>query len=446
MLSHVLGPEVTDEPADFVEDADAAAAAALPPTPADFVEDPDAVADVTSLMFKKMDHWVANMGSLRHTFVKGFNMFVVAFPEFSWISGCSGSRIDAKCLDDITEFMSSTFGVRPRFVTLLACDKDADVQKWMMSQFSADELPVVLGDMDQLSCTRAENLRKGEFVLIPFSNGFSCGFSCLSKTKLNRHFSKNRKCIQDGDTSQTTTETYLKAKKWMCRSRPDLGILENLVDLEAKDSDADLSDAEFIIADFQKEDFAIVDINLEARHYGSWPFRFRKIFLTLNHNTAKNRQILDRAQEFLVGMALDEDGCDGIGQVLLSAAERERFLSDEDSRTAKRHKSGADGLGWRDEHRAIFELAGLSWPPELGTQIDYSFMNGCRMQECAFFYHTAFPVKESELDRYQTVDLNPTTSRTLGLGAKATMTEDLSNVALKSPWKTDVLRTIAGPS
>ena len=51
-------------------------------------------------MSDTIDTWIAGMGSLRHTFVKGMEQFSDKFPEFTWISACSGSEIYAKFIGD----------------------------------------------------------------------------------------------------------------------------------------------------------------------------------------------------------------------------------------------------------------------------------------------------------------------------------------------------------
>ena len=112
---------------------------------------------------------------------------------------------------------------------------------------------------------RADNKRTpGSRALVPFADGFVCGFTCFSETRFNKNSPANRFCIQEGDTSQTTTETYQHARDWMQRSQPDFAVLENLITLAEKDSDHTLSDGEFIVKDLQSRGFAVLALDMQA--------------------------------------------------------------------------------------------------------------------------------------------------------------------------------------
>ena len=67
---------------------------------------------------------------------------------------------------------------------------------------------------------------------------------------------------------------------------------------------------------------------------------------------------------------------------------------------------------------------------------------GGRMQECAYFYHVGFPVKE--LGVWQSVDLQPTLSRTMGFNNTVQIDDDLTSVTLKDPWGSGALKTLTG--
>ena len=398
-----------------------------------------------SILFAAFDSQMAAMGSGRHTVVKGIARFANRFPKFSWSSGCSGTEMYAKSLLDIRNYCEQTFMIKMDFVTLVGCDKDKDVRAWIASQFTTDTLPCFFGDLADLAKFKAQDVRTGRLERVPFASGFTCGFSCLSKTKLNRNSAQNKKCIQLGDMDESTTVTYYGAKDWMVRSRPKLTILENLTELSDVDNPADpddKSDCEFIIKDMSASNFAALDIDIDAHDHGSWPVRVRKLFCILDGDTVGNRMILRKALDYVVAMRTQS--CATTDDVLLP----DNAIPQPSSIAPKEKKARVGGSdGWREEHRALFEKAGLSWPPNLeeATEIDFTFLTVGRMEEAAYLLHYAFPVLPESVGQWESVDINPTLSRVLGLGSQIKMGDDLSKVTLQRAWSSH-MRTLTGSS
>ena len=396
-----------------------------------------------------MHRYLEGMGNMRHSFIKGMKRFSELYPTFKWCSACSGSEMYTKSLDDCRRFFASEYDIMLEFPVLFGCDNEPSTHRFMMEQFSEDELPMIFPDITGLTDLRALNVRTGRMTLIPWGNGFTCGFSCLSKTKLNKNAAKNKFCIQQGSTTETTAITYRGARNFIVKSRPDFSFLENLIALEEEDPDGiNTSDEEFIVKDIESKGFAMLIENMEAGEYASWAGRMRKIFLILNGNTRKNRATLAQAHKFIEAMRT-EDAWDA-NAILLDAMSLP--TPDRSSSTS----SSGDGPSpkvpralWRDEHREIFRCAGLPWPPPLqsapGLRYDGMQSDG-RMQECAYFYHTFFPVTEPCFGQWQSVDVNMSMPRTLNVEDISKAQQTVYKADLKNPWLTGPMRCLTGSS
>lgn len=328
------------------------------------------------------------MGNLRHTFVRGLKGFATHHNGvFDWSSGCSGSDLYSKVLGDFSKYINTTFDIQLSFTTKFACDNDRKVQKFLISEFTADELPSVYDDLANLKEPRAHNIRSDSRELIKYANGFAAGFSCLSKTPLNSKRATTVFCLQDPASTESTTITYRLSKAWLVKARPSIAILENLATLDQKDvHDVDaISDGEYIINDLRAADFAVIAMNLDVRDYGSWPKRIRKHFIVMAGNNDANMHTLGLSRQFIEAMKgswrqTPED-------VLWSEERRMQFLRPTGKTAHNSHKAAAQGGQWEDEHRVLFEHADMQWPPVLASAagLSYENMRDGRMKECAFF-------------------------------------------------------------
>ena len=161
------------------------------------------------------------MGTMRHTFVRGLKGFATRHGgTFDWCSGCSGSDLYSKTLGDFSKYINDTFGIHLSFTTKFACDNDRKVQKFLVSEFTAQDLPSVYDDLANLKESRARNIRSGSRELVKYADGFAVGFSCLSKTPLNSKRSTTTFCLQDPASTESTTITYRLSKAWFVKTRP----------------------------------------------------------------------------------------------------------------------------------------------------------------------------------------------------------------------------------
>ena len=411
--------------------------------------DPDIVD--RSCIYRAFPNWCASMGPCRHRWISGITRFAAEYCPFSWSSACSGSELYIKALQDCCDYLRDTFGIQLDLTFKFACDNDKQVDKWTSSQFP--ELRLMFDDIADLTSFKAVNKRTSEYVIVPESDAFACGFSCLAKTPLNRNRSSNHSCIQDG-TPTSTTDTFIGAKAWMVKSRPLLTILENLTTLEIKpektriDETTDTnkkSDAEFITDTLQSAGFNTLDINMNASDFGSWAARHRKKIVSIYSETLDGNKILSDTQRFVDAMKSDWRMT---GDEVLFGEEELRLLLEADSevgRVAKKQKTQQ----WHDEHRVIYEHYKLPWPPQLSdSPIDFSYMRGDgRMAECAHLFHTAFPIEASEYGQWQSVDLQPTMSRSLGFQNTVKMDANLADAAIRNPWaRNGALNTLTGSS
>ena len=252
-----------------------------------------------------LEHWIGVKSAARHRVVKGLQIFARDHSTFTFASGCSGSDLYAMCLKECAAYFHESFEVSMEFPILFAADRDSGVQRWLQEQFEAEDLPLLMGDIGDCMQFKAPNVRAGgRPTLVPFPDGWTCGFSCLSKTPLNKKRKSNKACIQNRDMEQQTTETYYKCRDFMCRARPTWSFLENVTNLDEVDEDMECSDGEWILQDLRSENFAVVDMNLNSAAHGSWPCRSRKTFIALDGNTAQNRQTLELAQGLIKAMQI----------------------------------------------------------------------------------------------------------------------------------------------
>jgi site-specific DNA-cytosine methylase len=403
-----------------------------------------------SSVYMAIERWISQMGTLRHTFVRGLKGFATHHGgTFDWCSGCSGSDLYSKVLRDFSNYIHDTFSIHLSFTTKFACDNDRKVQKFLVSEFTAQDLPSVYDDLANLKESRAKNIRSGSRELVKYANGFAVGFSCLSKTPLNSKRSTTTFCLQDPSSTESTTVTYRLSKAWLVKTRPKFAILENLATLDQKDvHDVDaVSDGEFIINDLRSADFAVIAINLNVKDYGSWPKRIRKHFIVMAGNTNANMHTLGLSRQFLE--AMKGSWRQTAEDVLWSEERRMQFLRPMGKPTPE-SRNRPQGGQWEDEHRVLFEHADMKWPPVLASAagLSYEHMRDGRMKECAFFYFQHFGTAPEYMGKWQAVDLHPTISRGVGLGVNIKRVDEcLEGVVLKDPWsKGGDLPTITGTS
>jgi site-specific DNA-cytosine methylase len=397
------------------------------------------------LLLRAIPYWLSSMSTLRHRFVHGLATFAKHHPSFSWGSACSGTDLYGKCLRTASAYLESNFDIIAKFPTLMAVDKDSHVQSFLMEHFPVSELPVILSDIADLANLKATNKRTNSQVILQYPDAFAMGFSCLSKTPLNRNRSKLVTCVQDAG-KDSTANTFEAGRAWIDRTRPILAILENVVQLDTKPADeTKRSDGAHILAELSKI-APTADFNLQATDYGSWNCRLRKYFVSINVDGIDGNKALQHARRFLEAMRTEWQlsGDD----VLLGPDDLGEYIEYEDvQQDASKAKSKKGECMWHDEHRVIFEHHNTPWPPPLahGGEIDYAFMRGDgRMQECAYFYHHGFPVLEQDFGKWQNVDLQPTLSRSMGFNNTVKIDHDIKATTLRNPWSIGSLKTLTG--
>ena len=119
-----------------------------------------------------------------------------------------------------------------------------------------------------------------------------------------------------------TSLTYNEPSRRNFDNRMEVVIAENLVNLDEKELGEDLSDWEFIVADFESNNYAAKVFDSEARRLGSWPPRRRKYMVALDNLTELNHARLIMLETFLQAMQIGEGRWEDF---LLDDDERQKY-------------------------------------------------------------------------------------------------------------------------
>ena len=72
--------------------------------------------------------------------LQGLSLFAAHKPSFSWSSACSGSELYVRCLHQAQSWLQVHMGVSITFKHLVAAENDEGVQRWILEQFTAQEV------------------------------------------------------------------------------------------------------------------------------------------------------------------------------------------------------------------------------------------------------------------------------------------------------------------
>ena len=200
------------------------------------------------------------------------------FSDVELGTACSGSDIIIHVLTELFTFYKHTYGItlnlRPRF----ACELDPEKRAFLQAQFDQD---TIYENVTELGKQVLPNMVTGRPCHVPATFMFCAGFSCKTRSKLNKHSSAMRNCIQYGAGEAETTQTWIGVQQYLTEKQPRLVLLENVKELtEAKDG---ISDADHIIKTLQGLGYVATYKVFDSGDYGSIQRRLRLYFFAWFH-------------------------------------------------------------------------------------------------------------------------------------------------------------------
>ena len=372
---------------------------------------------------------------MRRLYVSGVRKFLAERCEggrWTWASGCSGTDVVKLSYKQIQDYWQESLGLSVDFQQTFGCENDEAMQAFLLDQ---GECPVLYPENSCLKARKGLNLRNGKpNTLVPHARSFTGGFSCRSKSPCSSKRSKYRTCLQNNDTSASTTATYLELTFWCWTYRPDSIVMENLKETDHKGGDELISqsDAEWIVSDFQAHDYAAMKLLVLAEVFDSLPTRTRLFFIGYEGNTHENQVRLSHVAAMVRCMRIGSGDFDSI----LLTAEQMVWYYGTPARPPPQKKARSDPL-YKDEHTEVYQACGLMWPPEVqslhhGIKVATGTALPMRQIECAYLYDTLWPASQGTAEKpatvWHSVDLNEGLKRMLRWDDCGSV-EDLS-----SPW------------
>lgn len=256
------------------------------PTSGDWAN--DHVEHAIDTWFHTLSPWLASQGR------RGLNVLLSRPGGVTYGSLFSGSDVTGRVFDKLQSFYKHLTGRGGHvFKPLYQCEADPTKRIWLEEQFSEDRpgkftpCKFLFEDARHLADDpKALDTKSGEFQVVPKVDILTAGFSCKSKSSLNKNRSAFRHCVEreEGDTGVSFGHT----KRVVERKRPRVVILENVMDL-AENSD-ERSDLDYIHEWLRSIGYSSQDFRMSAVAYGS-PARRDRIYIVGFDDDANNHRI-----------------------------------------------------------------------------------------------------------------------------------------------------------
>ena len=233
---------------------------------------------------------------------------------------------------------------------------------------------------------------------------------------------------RDADSNAATATTYRACSKIIFRENAQFqfAVLENVLGLQQK-PDGEVSDADWIVKDFELKGWSAAHVQLEAADYGSPTTRARIIFIALKGQGPASYKRLAQIHKYLQVMKI------GSGNV------QDVFLDHESEEVVSKKKLRPTSDNWQNNHLAFYEYAGIPWPPARLPEFHTTMsVLSEREVEVVTLAHLAFPVED---DQISCLDCNDDIRRHFGALPLSGEKQPLRN-----PWKGPLLITLVGSS
>ena len=191
-------------------------------------------------------------------------------------TACSGTDLIAKVVK-VWDIILEEHGLKFGFVSQFATEMDEKKQAWICHHHP--ELRSLFGLCSDLARNMATCLKAGQRVVVPYVDVFVAGFSCKSRSSLNKNRKKFLNCIQE-QTPCATTDTFEDIWGYIASARPNVVVLENVKNLTDAHG-ADQSDAEYIVDRFRTHGWWAHIFIMHADEFGSIARRERMYILAV---------------------------------------------------------------------------------------------------------------------------------------------------------------------
>ena len=379
------------------------------------------------LLYHMTRLWHGNVApSVFRRWKRGLEYLVIILGDEEWdyITTCSGSDIDVKCMEALEEYYRNELNIELKFLHVASCEIMEKKQAFLLAEFPL--LRFLFENLCHLTSIKALDVKSGLPQYVPRTRSQISGFSCLGRTRMNKNSAKNKGCVQLGTTE--TGVTFIHQADLIIRARSKVSALENVKELSEKTaSEADEqqyeSDVEFIIEYFKPHGFSVKVFRFCCTGWGSRVARLRLYFLIWETSGMPEwlvREAFALAEEMFMAMRYDQLPAD------------EFLLTDEQLAIWSQHMGpqqavDSGGSTWLEKHQEIFPQLGLSWPPDLGDLKPVLMPMGLRAAETAYACHIGFPLTVD--NEWQFIEANSSLERNLRYPPAA-------GKAISSPWTT----------
>jgi site-specific DNA-cytosine methylase len=134
-------------------------------------------------------------------------------------------------------------------------------------------------DVDGIAQNSAWDCISGSTRFAPWVNLFWAGFSCKSRSSLNRKRSANANCLQRQDLDAETSATFEGIFQYIARVRPQCLILENVATLLEKLTAESQSDADYVLSRLASVGYVGLHMKFDCEDFGSRASRIRLCFM-----------------------------------------------------------------------------------------------------------------------------------------------------------------------
>lgn len=333
------------------------------------------------------------------------------------------------------------------FHTTLMCELSEEKRSFLIRQHRPD---FMVRDMHELALDDAYNvvsaLDKSDREVVPHVVGLDVGIPCVSRTPQSSARAANVNCVQQKRAA--TGEGWSAAWAAVVRHNPSWVIVECVKELGQKCGDGP-SDSEYILAELASKGYWGHCETLNAKDYGSAAPRIRMYWAGIQMPPEVDRQQCDVFfTQVLSGLRLKSQiPVDRF--VTLSDDKRkaeaasigfQSLWSEVGERQSKRCQ---EDLGWRVDHKRLFECLSLSWPVKFDVvpAAREIRLGGLlpREREAAYFFHVVWaPAADIEF-----LDINVNTRR-LALPHLEYDENEMATLKGTTPWHAGRPPTLTG--
>jgi site-specific DNA-cytosine methylase len=214
-------------------------------------------------------------------------------------------------------------------------------------------------------------MKTGSMDIVGGCDFFGAGFSCRSRSKLNKNRADFVGCCAAGSTSGETGFTWEAVRGYIKRGKPRVVVLENVMDLMQTYGEQEESDATHVVRAMTEMGYAARWVVIEASNHGSIAVRERLYLVAFFVGMDQNDGLLGQGQLLLCeleelitscyisDLPIGDFVCAATDPVLATAP---GYHLPEDRASWK--KGTAEDCKYVAEHTSIFAASYMKYPPD----------------------------------------------------------------------------------